>query len=403
MNRENSRTHLNASRPSPRTPLTQGRILLDPELTERLGLTTGDLEALLAFEGEGAPVMSLYLSVDPAHRTKYQSRLHLKDLVKSSNMEPGEVLDDIARAADYLQNEYDWQAEGLAIFSCSPKRFWQVVRLPLSIQDKGAVADRPYVRPLLGFLSGQTRYGFVLVDREVSRVYGVYLGEMRELGEKRRDVPKHHKQTEATPKVQRQAEEAAMQNLRLAAEEAVALLEKFCAQQILLAGQSESVSTLKEYLPKAWQARVVGELTLDTNAGASHVKAKALETIAHIESDRQSGLVESLENVTHKRGATGALGLTDTLMVLMEGKVMTLVVAEDYAAKGYQCENCGYLAANEIEPCPICGHHMRLVGHAVDLAIRKAMESHAQVETIRAPGAAGRLLEDGGIGAMLRF
>jgi peptide chain release factor subunit 1 len=403
MNRENGRATISPSKPSFRSMLEQGRILLDSEWSDKLGLTSDALETLLAFDGAGAPVLSLYLTVDPTQRTKYQSRLHLKDLLKNSNSDPGRVPEDIARAADYLQNEYDWQGEGLAIFSCVPRKFWQVVRLPMPVEDSASIGGRPYVRPLLGILSGQMRYGVVSVDREVLRVFGIYLGEIQELGEKRRSLPRRHRQMEASPKLQRQAEEAAMQNLKQAAEDAVALLDKFNSQRVILAGQADTVSLFKEYLPKAWQAMVVGEMPLDTNSNASQVLGKAREAVGRYEAERQMALVEALANDAHKKGATGVLGLSETLLALTEGKVMTLLVAQDFSAHGYQCENCGYLAAEEIIPCPACGHTMRRISHAVDLAIRRALENSAQVETIRTPAAEARMNELGGIGAMLRF
>jgi peptide chain release factor subunit 1 len=403
MSRETTRLTLNASKPSSRSALDQGRALLDSEWSKKLGLTSKALEKLLAFDGAGTPVLSLYLTVDPTQRTKYQSRLHLKDLLKNSGSDASKVSEDIARVADYLQNEYDWQAGGLAIFSCTSKKFWQVVQLPVPVADGASVADQPYVRPLLGILSSQVRYGVALVDREVVRCYGIYLSEIRELGEKRRFAPKHHKQMEASPKLQRQAEGAAMQNLKQAADDAVALLEKFGARQVILAGQAEPVAMFREYLPKASQALVVGELALDANASTTQVMAKANEVIARLEAGRQKALVEALENDAQKKGVTGTLGLADTLMALTEGKVMTLIVAHGFRAQGYQCENCGYLTAEQIEPCPVCGHRMRRVDHAVDLAIRKALESNAEVETVGTPGAALRLKTLGGIGAMLRY
>lgn len=403
MNRENSRVAVSAARSSPRAALEHRRIALDAEWSDKLGLTSEGLGALLAFDDEGAHVLSMYLTVDPAERSKYQSRLHLKDLMKRSDIDPGQVPDDVARASDYLQNEYDWQAEGLAIFSCAPRNLWQVVRLPMRVSDHVTVAPRPYVRTLLGILRSPMRYAVALVDREVARVFGVYLGEIRELGEKRRSVPKHHKQNEASPKLQRQAEEAALQNIKQAAEDAIALFDKFSAAQIILGGQAESVIAFKEYLPKAWQAQVIGELALDTSATASQVFAKAKEVIGQFEERRQKTLVDGLINDAQKRGVTGTLGLSDTLNALTEGKVMSLIIAQDYSARGYQCENCEYLAADAVEPCPVCGHHMRLVDHAVDLAIRKALENDARVETISVPDAARRLKEMGGIGAMLRY
>lgn len=402
MSRDNNQQAVNASRSSPRTTLEAKRVLLDTELSDRLGLTSEALRALLAFDG-GAPVLSLYLTVDPAQRSKYQSRLHLKDVSRRSDVDPGQVVDDIARAADYLQNEYDWQAEGLAIFSCAAKKLWQVVRLPMRVQDHATVAHRPYVRPLLGILTNPMRYGVALVDREVARLFGIYLGEIRELGAKRRDVPKHHKQNEASPKLQRKAEEAAFQNLKQAAEDAVALFDKSNAKQVILGGQSEPLNIFKEYLPKAWQGRVIGEISLDANASPSEIMAKAKEVIAQFEENRQRSLVDGLINDAQKKGVTGTLGLADTLNALTEGKVMSLIIAQDYTATGYQCENCDYLAADRVEPCPVCGHHMHLVDHAVDLAIRKALENDARVESVCVPDAVIRLKELGGIGAMLRY
>lgn len=403
MSREITRLPLATSKRSSRSASEQGRVVLDAAWSEKLGLTSEALEALLSFDGAGIPVLSLYLTVDPTQRTKYQSRLHLKDLLKTGGNDANKVVEDIARVADYLQNEYNWQAEGLAIFSCAPKKLWQVVPLPMPVADSANVADRPYVRPLLGILSSQIRYSIALVDREVARFYGIYLGEIRELGEKRRFAPKHHKQMEASPKLQRQAEGAATQNLKQAADDGVVLFEKFGAAQIILAGQAEAAASFKEHLPKAWQARVVGELALDTASNTAQVLAKANEVINRLEAERQKGLVEALANDAQKKGVTGTLGLPDTLSALAEGKVMTLIVARDFRAQGYQCENCGYLTAEQIAPCPVCGHQMRRVGHAVDLAIRKALQNSAKVETVHMPEAARRLKALGGIGAMLRY
>lgn len=403
MSRETRRMTLATSKPSSRRASEQGRSVWGAAWDEKLGLAPEALEALLSFESAGIPVLSLYLTVDPTQRTKYQSRLHLKELLKTGGNNVNNVAEDIARVADYLQNEYDWQAEGLAIFSCAPKKLWQVVPLPTPVADSATLADRPYVRPLLGILSSQMRYGIALVDREVARFYGIYLGEIRELGEKRRFAPKHHKQMEPSPKLQRQAEGAAIQNLKQAADDAVVLFEKFGAAQIILAGQTEPAALLKEHLPKAWQARVVAEIALETAATTAHILAKANEVINRLEAERQKGLVNALANDAQKKGVTGTLGFSDTLLALAEGKVMTLIVAQDFRAQGYQCENCGYLTADKVAPCPVCGHQMRRVGHAVDLAIRKALQNSAQVETVHMPEAARQLKALGGIGAMLRF
>ncbi len=359
------------------------------------------LKTLLGFKGEGKPVLTLYLTVDPAQRSKYQSRLRAKELLEANGAH--HVAEDVARVEEFLQHEFDWQAKGLAIFSCRPKNFWQVVRLPIPVLESATVADKPYVRQLTEVMESQERIGVALVDRQVARFFGIYLGAIEELGEKHRDTVKRHKQQGPSPKLQRAADESAQQNLKQSAKDAVELFQSFGATQIVLAGQTEQLAAVREYLPKAWQQKVIGEVALDTEASPSQALSKVNEVTQRVEEARQESLVDSLANVASKEGPTGTLGLADTLNALMEKKVMTLLTADGFTGRGYQCENCGYLAATKLESCPVCGHKMNQIDHAVDLAIRKALENDARVESIRAEKPANRLKKLGGIGALLRY
>ncbi len=359
------------------------------------------LKTLLGFKRTQAPVLSLYLTVDPAQRTKYQSRLRAKELLERNG--GGQAPADVERVERFLQHEFDWQAKGLAIFSCQPENLWHVVRLPIPVVDSATVADQPYLRQLTEVFESQKRIGVAVVDREVARFFGIYLGSIQELGGKHRWTPRRHKQQGPSPKLQRAADESAQQNLKQAARDAVDLFTEFDADEIVLGGQDQPVATLRDYLPKAWKQKIIGEVALDTDASPAQVLAKVNELATQVEARRQEALVDTVENAAHKRGATGVLGLADTLTALMEKKVMTLLVAQGFTAKGYQCDNCGYLSAGKADACPVCGHKMHRVEHAVDLAIRKALDNEARVESIRAEGAANRLRKLGGIGALTRY
>ncbi len=359
------------------------------------------LKTLLGFEGGGAPVLTLYLTVDPAQRSKYQVRLRAKELLEADGA--SRATEDVARIEEFLQHEFDWQAKGLAIFSCQSKKLWQVVRLPIPVLESATVADKPYVRQLTEVMESQGRVGVALVDRENARFFGIYLGAIDELGEKQGAIVRRHKQQGPGPKLQRAADENAQQNLKQAAKEGVELFQAFGATRIVLGGQAEQVAAFKEYLPKAWQPKISGEIALDTDASAAQVLSKVNEVMLHVDDARQAELVDSLANAAQKEGAKGTLGLADTLTALMEKKVMTLLTAEGFTAKGYQCENCGYLSAAKLDACPVCGHPLHLIEHAVDLAIRKAFENDARVERIRAEQPAQQLKKLGGIGALLRY
>ncbi len=359
------------------------------------------LQTLLGFEGTGAPVLSLYLNVDSSQRSKAECRLRARQLLEQDG--GSRVARDIDRIEEFLRHEYDWQAKGLVIFSCAPKKLWHVVRLPTPVVDSATVSDQPYLRPLSEVLSNEERIGVALVDREVARYFSIYMGGIQELGGKHREMIRRHKQQGPSPKLQRAADESAHQNLKQAARDAAALFQEAGVTQALLAGQAEQIATVKENLPKAWQSKVIGEFAMDTDATPQQVLNRVDEIMARVDAARQAELVDSVASAARKKGPTGTLGLSDTLAALMDRKVMTLITAAGFAAKGFQCENCGYLSAAKLDACPACGNKMRRVDHLVDLAIRKAFENDAHVESIRAPKPAEHLTKLGGIGALLRY
>ncbi|MGE5140962.1 MAG: hypothetical protein ACM3JD_15965 [Rudaea sp.] len=355
-------------------------------------------KALLDFSSGGEPVLSLYLNVDPKRRAKAECRTRARQLLEANGADR-----EIDRVEEFLRHEYDWQAKALAIFSCAPRKFFQVVRLPRAVVDAAALSDKPYLRPLNEVMNSQPRIGVALVDRKLARYFGIEQDSIRELAGMQREMVRRHKQQGPSPKLQRAADASAQQNLKQAAKDAAARFAEFKANQVVLAGQPEQVATVKDYLPKAWQEKVIGHLPMDSEASASRVLKKVEELTTRVEEEQQASTVEALVNAAAKKGPTGTLGLADTLSALMEKQVMTLVTAADFKAKGYQCENCGYLSAVKVDPCPACGNKMHRVDHAVDLAIRKAIENDARVESIRADGPTGRLVKLGGIGAFLRY
>ncbi len=359
------------------------------------------LHTLLGFEGSGAPVLSLYLNVDPSQRSKAECRLRVKQLLDPKRAEA--VTEDVKRVEEFLGHEYDWQAKGLVIFSCAPKNFWHVVRLQVPVVDSATVSTKPYLRQLSETLSDVERIGVALVDRQTARYFGIYMDAIQELATTQRDMLRRHKQQGPSPKLQRAADENAQQNIKQAAKDAGARFKEFGANRVVLAGQSEQVTAFKEYLPKAWQECIIGELPLDTEATPAQVLSRVNQVIAKVDAEQQAELVKSVASAAQKKGPTGALGLQDTLAALMDGRVMTFVAASGFTATGYQCENCGYLSATALDACPACGHKMHGVDHLVDVAIRKALENNAHVESIRAPEPAQRLRELGGVGALLRY
>jgi peptide subunit release factor 1 (eRF1) len=105
--------------------------------------------------------------------------------------------------------------------------------------------------------------------------------------------------------------------------------------------------------------------------------------------------------VTRSAKKDGAvLGLEETLEMVNEDRVNTLVVLRGYQQEGYRCKNCTFLTARMLHTCASCGGEMVKVTDVIDRAINRVMRKGGDVVIIHS----SRSLEDAGsLGAILRF
>ncbi len=357
------------------------------------------LAELFKYKEAGQPVLSVYLETDLAHHSKDQVRLTLSQLLEE--YDDAAMHKEAVRAQKFLAREYDWASKGLALFSAG--KFWRVLQLPVRPTNFATVADKPYIRPLTDWALGE-RIGIAVVDRANARYFVSQEGEIEQIARIWRATPSRHKKggENTASRIQRHADVVISQNLKQAAAQGVELFAAEKCTRLMLGGQEEQVAIFRSHLPKAWQNHVYGEFKIAVDATPAQVQSKINDLIEAANHARESAFVEQLAGAAKKRAPTGALGLADTLNGLEERRVMTLIVAEDFRAKGFECENCGHLSAELLKACPVCGHKMLPVNHAIDLAIRKAMEMDSAVVIARGE-AAMKLKRLGGVGALFRY
>jgi peptide subunit release factor 1 (eRF1) len=92
-------------------------------------------------------------------------------------------------------------------------------------------------------------------------------------------------------------------------------------------------------------------------------------------------------------------GFQSTLTALQEGKVDTLVIAEDQELDGTRCSQCGFVFARELDFCPYDGAPATNRVNVVEEAVRMAEAQGAEVRFV--PAATVQDLR--GVGALLRF
>ena len=355
-----------------------------------------ELQSLVEFNGENK-VLSLYLNTDLVHRSKDAIKLMLRECLRDLQEKPS--AQDTRAVEKYLDFEYDWQARGLAIFVAGDE-LWKTIPLPIAVSTQAYLADKPYVRVLTDVRDRLGRYAVALVDRESVRLFAVAGGRIQSDAEALGEEIKRQKQGgRAASRYQRHEENAALHNLKQAAE----LTQEFCQRtgctRLMLAGSSEVLAQFKDLLPKVVRNQVIGEFSADMEATPQEILNRSLDILAQVDLAEEQRLVREAITAAAK-GGPGGTGLADTLYLLHQGRVRQLLVEEGYHASGYVCPNCGYVAA-ELSKCPFCGHEpMNAMADVVNYAIQKAIETGAEVNIVRANE---ELKAAGGIAALLRY
>jgi len=84
-----------------------------------------DLHELMEFRSGSTPVLSLYLNVDPTQQKTDRYKLKMRSLLKEAADKAGK--EDVTAVERYFDFEFDWQAKGIAVFSCQDEGFWRMI------------------------------------------------------------------------------------------------------------------------------------------------------------------------------------------------------------------------------------------------------------------------------------
>jgi peptide chain release factor subunit 1 len=370
-------------------------------------IATEQLQQLLAFEGGEHGVLSVYLHLAPSLQVKRAYRVVFSDLAKQVREELDaagrEALDrEVARVEQYLA-ELEPDSRSLVVFSCTPRDFWQVYKLPVPVADLVRFEPTPYVRPLLDALDEYERYAVALVDKERARVFTVYLGEIEEERDLFDWVPPKHKQGGwSQANYQRHHEAHVHWHLKHVAEALATLYRRRPFDRLVLAGPEEATSELRRLLPRVLQSRVVGVFPAELFASEAEILERTLAIERQVERANEERLVAELVDAAGA-GVRAVCGAEATLDALWRGAVHKLVLAENTPLQGGQCTQCERLTASGEGACPTCGAPLRLIRDLAEQAVDRALAQDAGVEIVHGEAAERLRAACGGLGALLRF
>ena len=360
-----------------------------------------NLRELVEFDGQNYPVLSLYLNVDPRQRSTEKYRLALRRLFATA---PEADPADIQRIEQYIDLEYDRQARGIVCFSCQKEDFWRVYTFEVPVDDTIMIDRRPLVRRLVDLIDTYGYLGVVAVDRLGARFFSFHLGVLEEAtGTVGEDVKRHKQGGWSASRYQRHEDEAAMSNLRLAAELTEEYARQYHWRHLVLAGTDGNVAQFKEMLPKSIQSLVVGSTPLSLTASPQEIRERTEAIALNAHHDYNQRLASRLL-VAAAKNANAVVGLEPTLDALQSGRVYQLLFTENYNVDEglvQRCLDCNYLSLSDDGVCPLCGGATEAIPDAINTIARRAIIQDALVTVL--PPDNPLVAEGQYLGAYLRY
>jgi peptide chain release factor subunit 1 len=373
--------------------------------------TREQIDRIVQFGGDGLPVVSLYVGVEPdrspQHDGDLPSRMNSllapvralgKDrwLEHDARLSIRGDLERLARAA----TEERRKPGMMALFSCSGRGFFEEVSLPRSLRDGVMLDGTPWVRPMLAVLEGHQRMCIVIADDSTAQVWELHLREIREVRWFRDPVLRKPDVAYgmAEHRVRNKGEELAKRHYRRVAAELNDIYLARGFDLLAVGGHPHEVSRLVDGLAQELRDRIAGTLTLDAStATPTDVRRSAESIMDRHEREEDRGLVaEIVAAVAERRRAV--LGVEQCLWAGTVAAIGTLAMRDGAAVPGVVCDQDGWMALSGAT-CPLCGQPIRPTVDVLDELVESVIHRGGSVRYVRTETALSRHTA----GAILRF
>jgi peptide chain release factor subunit 1 len=362
----------------------------------------------------GVRVLSLFLNLDPsefatppARETEIRSLIDFADRsLRDADDLPHAAREglkhDIARAREYLSAADFSGAHGLALFCSEPANLFEAIKLPRPVQSRAVIDDSPFVEPLAD-MGKRDLWAILLVNRQTARMLRGDKDGFEELPPLEDEVHGQHDQGGwSQARYQRSVDKEVQDHLKHAGEVVFRRFKRVPFDRLLLGGPEEILGDMEERLHPYVRERVAGRVEVDVeNTTPEQVSAAAAPVIEEADRLRERDALDRMvEGV--QRGGRAAAGLDETLGVLNERRVETLMLNYGFTASGKWCPECGSVYAdNGAAECPADGAALQTRDNIVESAVELALVQSADVLVMRHLG--DELEPHGSIGAVLRF
>ena len=333
---------------------------------------------------------------------------------------------DLERIAAHLDGAVDPAVQGLAFIACSARGVFEPISLGMPLSNRAILAPVPALRVLAKLAEDEPPFAVLLADQKEATLLVI------DQASRRQSVDIHatgypRKQDQggwSQQRYQNRADERVEAFARTVAEETERELRESGVDMLVLAGNEQTTTTLRDTLHPTVQAKIAGMTRMALSTNERDLIAATLPIVEEAERGREQEAVRHLENGAGPGGGA-VTGPEETLTALQAGQVMTLVLNEDVALTGWADYSFPIFGVGEPPAVhPVGGDPAALVAVPLEEEfVRLAIQSDAAIEIVRTqppvsddtigqsePGdtsprtdAARALDAFGGVGALLRF
>jgi len=375
-----------------------------------------DAARRLVEQRPGAPIISLYLDLDPerfatapARATQIRSllddaRREIDGDEKLSHEERVALRSDVERLDSYLRSrEPPFQgARALAIFCSGAEELFEVVQLQHPAEGQVLIERTPFVEPMLRGARDR-RWCVALVNRRDARVFRGAGGRLVEVADIEDDTHGQHDQGGwSQARYERSVEKDVDDHLREVAHRLDRMSRREQFEALALGGPAEVASRLESLLHDELRVRLVPERVSDVDVASATLDDVQAAVARLLEEDDRRREREALDRLAAGVGAggRGVGGPVDVLGALAERRVEILLLEEGFDRSGGRCPTCGLLTLEREGSCPADGTALEEVEHLREATVEAALAQDAEVLVVRRYPDLGPFQ---GIGAVLRF
>lgn len=373
-----------------------------------------EVDLLLNYTVRDGVAISFFLNTDWSERSRGQWEIEAKDLIKTARKEISDLQlnrrfveaaeDDLRRIQSLLLVEnLAKKHKSLAVFSNSADHFYQIYRLPVPIKSRLIVDSTFYVRPLQALLEERCRLGVVLIDSRNARLFEIYMDEVLE-----------HTDFTTTKRIQRKPlletfmkrEKRLMQrkeeDTRFHVASVADLVRSHFSRnhfdKLIIGAKKPLGDHLARLLTRKLQENLIGISEIDIHESENEVLSKAKSIEASFELEREKRLVSKIEEEIEKDGRA-VKGLRNTVEMLHDYNLQTLIVGDDFSEPGLVCPKCG-MPHTDGKTCVCCGEELTFDNDIVYDITEEAAHQGAAVRHIHSPELISPL---GNIAAIIKF